>query len=127
MSTSGTDKLPVYLVPASQSERKSTGNSVSGKGTYFIPASHSWDACWELADDLLVEIKTSPEGAVIVTCLDLQEYGIGDSLEIAIEDLLTSSSDYLQSLESREEKLESSATEDLRTLRRLLRTQADKS
>ena len=127
MSTSRTDKLPVYLVPASQSETKSTGNPISGKGAYFIPAGHSWDTCWELAYDLPVEVNTSPEEAVIVTSLGLQEYGIGDSLEIAIEDLLTSLSDYLQSLESREEKLESSATEDLRTLRRLLCAQADKS
>ena len=127
MSTLGTDKLPVYLVPASQSERKSTGNSMSENGAYFIPAGHSWDTRWELAYDLPVEVNTSPEEVVIVTSLDLQEYGIGDSLEIAIEDLLTSLSDYFQSLESREEKLGSSATEDLRTLRRLLRTQADKS
>ena len=127
MSTSGIDKLPVYLVHAPQSERELTGNSVSEKGAYFIPAGHSWDSCWELTGNLLVEINTSPEGAVIVTCLDLQEYGIGDSLEIAIEDLLTSLSDYFQSLESREEKLGPSAIEDLRTLRRLLRTQAAKS
>ena len=127
MSTSGTDKLPVYLVPAPQPETKSTGNSVSGKGSYFIPAGHSWDACWELADDLHIEVNTSPEEPVIVTCLNLQEHGIGDSLEIAIEDLLSSLSDYFESLESREEKLGSSAAEDLHTLRRLLRTQADKS
>ena len=124
MSTSRVNKLPVYLVPAPKSERKSTSNSVSGEGSYFIPAGHSWDTCWELTDDLRVEVNTSAEKTVIVTCMDIQEYGIGDSLEIAIEDLLTSLSDYLQSLESREEKLESSATEDLRTLRRLL---ADKS
>ena len=126
MTTSGTHKLPDYLVPVLHSETESTGNPPSGKGLYYIPAGHSWDDCWELAYDMHIEADTTPDdGSVVVTCVDLQEYGIGDSLEFAITDLLTSLSDYYQSLESREAKLGPSSVEDLEALKRLLRFPSD--
>ena len=125
MSTSGTHKLPVYLVPAPHSGMESTRNPALDKGLYFIRAGHSWDGCWELDADLHIEVNTSSEEAAIVTCLNLQEYGMGDSLESAITDLLTSLSDYYQSLESREANLAPSAIKDLHMLRRLLHTSAD--
>ena len=127
MSTSEIDKLPAYFIPAPRLEKKSVGTSASSKGLYFIPSSYSWDTCWELAVDLQVEVNTSTEGVVIVACMDLQEFGTGESLEIAIQDLLTSLSDYFESLESRQEKLGTSAIEDLGTLRRLLRKQGGRS
>ena len=122
MTASRTHKLPDYLIPAPHSGTELTGNPPSGKELYFIPAGHSWDDCWELASDLHIEVDTTPEDkAVVITCLDLQEYGMGDSLESAITDLLTSLSDYCQSLESREANLAPSASKDLYTLRCLLR------
>ena len=125
MSTSKTGNLPAYLVPTSYTERKSSGDSAPGKESYSILAGHSWDDCWELVSDLHVEIKASDEEEVIAICLNLQEYGIGDSLESAIADLLTSLSDYLQSLESREASLSPSAAKDLQILKSLLKTTAD--
>ena len=120
MTASKIHKLPDYLMPYTDSGAESTGNPPSGKGRYLIHAGHPWDDCWELADDLNIEVDTTPEDAVTVTCLNLQEYGIGDSLESAITDLLTSLSDYYQSLESREANLAPSARKDLEILRRLV-------
>ena len=126
MTTSGTHKLPDYLVPSPHSGTESTNNPPSSKGLYYIPAGHSWDDCWELASDLHIEVDTTPEDeAVVITCLNLREYGMGDSLESAITDLLTSLSDYYQSLESREAKLAPSASKDLQILRGLVRSAAD--
>ena len=120
MTASKIHKLPDYLAPYNDSGAESTGNPPSGKGRYLIHAGHPWDDCWELADDLNIEVDTTPEDAVTVTCLNLQEYGIGDSLESAIMDLLTSLSDYYQSLESRAGTLAPSASKDLEILRRLV-------
>ncbi len=50
---------------------------------------------------------------------------MGDSLESATTDLLTSFSDYYQSLESREANLAPSASKDLQILRRLVHTATD--
>ena len=126
MTTYGTHKLPDYLIPAPLSETEPTGNPPSSKGLYYIPAGHSWDDCWELASDLHIEVNTTQEDdAAVVTCLNLQEYGIGDSLESAITDLLTSLSDYYQSLKSREAKLAPLASKDLDALRRLLCISSD--
>ena len=121
MTTSGTHKLPDYLIPSHHPATDSTGDCPSRKERYCIQAGHSWDDSWKLAADLRLEVNTSEEESVSVTCLNLQEYGMGDSLESAIEDLLTSLSDYYQSLESREASLAPSAAKDLRILRSLLR------
>ena len=98
-----------------------SGDPTSSKGLHLVPAQHSWGDLWELSIDLLVEVNTSRENVVAVTYLTVQEYGIGDTLESAIGDLLTSLSDYYQSLESREANLAPSAIEDLRTLRYMIR------
>ena len=124
MTIPRTHKLPDYLVPSPGSETEPNIYLVSNKGLYFIPSGHTWDNCWELAADLHIEVNTSPEEIVVATSLDLQEYGNGDSLESAVTDLLTSLSDYYQSLESREANLSPSAAKDLHILRRLLHTQA---
>ena len=121
MTAPGTNELPGYLVPSSCSGTESNSHPSPNTGLYTIPSGHSWDDCWELAADLHIEVNTSPEEIVAVACLALREYGIGDSLESAITDLLTSLSDYYQSLESREANLAPSAIEDLHTLRHLIR------
>lgn len=125
MSSQRTHKLPACLFPSPCSGAESTGDSTSNKGLYFIPAGHSWDDRWELTADLQVEVNISQEEVVAVTCLALQEYGAGDSLESAVTDLLTSLSDYYQSLESRAGKLGTPASKDLSILRRLLQDSAE--
>ena len=121
MSSQRTRELPACLFPSPCSGAESTDDSTSSKGLYFIPAGHSWDKCWELASDLYLEVNLSQGQEVAVSCLELQEYGVGVSLESAVADLLTSLSDYYESLVSREDNLAEPAVEDLQTLRNLLR------
>lgn len=125
MTTSGICNLPDYLIPTPHPGPESSGNLSSDQGRYYIPAGHSWDDCWELAADLHLEVNAPGEEVVEVTCLNLQEYGMGDSLGSAITDLLTSLSDYFQSLESREANLAAPAVKDLEILRQLLRVSPD--
>jgi hypothetical protein len=102
------------------------GNPGSSKGLYFIPARYSWDDSWVLTTDLLVEITTSWEEVVATAYLTVQEYGVGISFEDAVLDLLTSLSDYYQSLEARQTSLGPPADEDLKILRGLVRPVTNK-
>ena len=86
-----------------------------------LPAHYSWDNAWELVSDLPVEVQTSDGQIVATTNLSTQEYGIGSTVEEAIFDLVTSLSDYFESLTDYEGRLGPSETEDLKILRRLIR------
>ena len=86
-----------------------------------LPAHYSWDNTWELVSDLPVEVQTSDGQIVATTNLSTQEYGIGSTVEEAIFDLVTSLSDYFESLKAHEGRVGPSETEDLKILRRLIR------
>lgn len=87
-----------------------------------IPSDCSWDGDWELAGDLVVEIQTSGEKVLAVARhLAVEEYGAGASLEEAVQDLLTSLSEYRESLEEREARLGAPAVADLAILRSIIR------
>lgn len=96
------------------------GNPTFSEGLYLVPQQQVWDNAWELKSHLLVIIHTSRDEVLASTYLAVQEYGVGLSLEAAIHDLLTSLSDYYQSLESREERLGPPGKEDLERLRALI-------
>ena len=96
------------------------------EGPYIIPAHASWDSCWELATDLTVIVRTSREEVLANTHMTVQEYGVGSTLDEAIQDLLTSLSDYRESLEAREKTLGKEALEDLKQLRALIRCIPDR-
>lgn len=98
------------------------GNPASSEAVHILLAGHSWDNVWQLAATLLVEVHTFRDVVKAVTYLTVEEYGIGATVEEAILDLLTSLSDYLQSLEERRERLGQSALEDLDKLRKLVRS-----
>jgi hypothetical protein len=88
----------------------------------FLPAHYSWDNAWELVSDLSVEIQIWEEDEVVaVTNLSTEESGGGDTEEEAVFDLVTSLSDYFESLTDYEGRLGPSETEDLKILRRLIR------
>ena len=92
---------------------------------YLIPAGSSWGApAWELFVDLQVALERSGSAGLVVVCPSVREYGIGPTIEEAIEDLLTSLSDYCESLESRESRLAEAEANDLAELRRMMRRQA---
>lgn len=88
---------------------------------HCIPTGHAWEGGWELARDLWVEIRTTSEETLAVTRLTVEEYGTGASVEEAVQDLLTSLSEYRESLEEREERLGVPAVADLAKLRKILR------
>ena len=134
MTTAGTRELIIdsspfqSTVPASplsslhgQVGTNQAGNPTASTSLYFVPAQYSWDGCWELIVNLLIEIHTSREEVLAITYLTAEEYGAGTSFEGAILDLLTSLTDYYQSLEARQERLEPRAVEDLDMLRGLVR------
>lgn len=88
---------------------------------HVIPAQASWDSCWELTTDLTVIVQSSQKEMLARTDNTVREYGVGTSLDEAIQDLLTSLSDYRESLEAREKTLGEEGLEDLRLLRALIR------
>ena len=88
---------------------------------YVVPAQYSWDNGWELTGDLPVGVRTSQEEVVAVARLTFEEYGVGASVEDAVRYLLTSLTDYYQSLEAREGSLGPPPAKDLEILRGMVR------
>ena len=127
MSTTGTHQLMVssspvtsYLGEPPRVGTESVGIPTSSEGLYLLLKQTTWDDTWELKGDLLVEVLTSQREVVASTYLSVREYGVGPSLEAAIEDLLTSLSDYYESLESRSDRVGPPGAEDLALLRPLI-------
>ena len=110
-----------YLPGSTPGSTRLTSSTPVGGGLFYI---HAGRACgnWELATNLLTTLCI-PSGSWVATTYlaDIPEYGIGKSQAEAIADLLTSLSDYRESLEDREERLGPSAVDDLAKLRTLLR------
>ena len=69
------------------------------------------------------DVRTSQEEVVAVARLTVEEYGVGASVEDAVRypHLLTSLTDYYQSLEAREGSLGPPAAKDLEILRGMVR------
>lgn len=74
---------------------------------------------YKLKEALTAEVKVEDNRYVVVE-YRVDEYGIGDSLEEAQQDLLNSLVDYLSSLESREGRLGDGEINNLRVLRNIL-------
>ena len=89
--------------------------------THVIPAGRCWDDAWALQEDLPVEIRTTSEATLATPNSTVHEYGADNTIEEAIFDLLTSLSDYRESLEGREDRLGAGPARDLAALRRLIR------
>ena len=94
--------------------------AVSTVQLIVLPSGISWDE-WELTESLLVEVVPSEEGVFASPSLVVDEYGMGSTLTEALDDLLTSMSEYLDSLQSREARLGPPGLADLAKLRKLLR------
>ncbi len=93
----------------------------SSEEPHCIPAGRAWEDGWELARDLWVAIRTTQEGTLAVARLTEEEHGAGASVDEAVQDLLTSLSDYRESLEDREARLGATAAADLAKLREVIR------
>ena len=128
MSTAGTHGLiigaaPLHVVsPFPQhASNEHVGNPSSSEGLYILSAPYSWDGMWELRSDLLVNVRTTWQEVLATTYLSVQEQGVGESFEAAVMDLLTSLSDYYQSLLGRETNLGTPGIDDLKRLRSLIK------
>ncbi len=102
-----------------------TKSSWSDPGDHLLSTGHTWTdgdhQSWGLKKDLPVKVLISPEEVEVLTVGErVEQFGIGDSVGQALHDFLTSLSDILQSLEKREERLGSSALDELNWLRELV-------
>ena len=94
---------------------------------FVTPACYSWEDGWEKRWELLaylhVEVREcfECEQTLAVFPLTFEEYGVGSTWRAAIFDLLTSFSDYYESLLEFEDGLGPPAQEDLAMLCKLLR------
>lgn len=87
--------------------------------TRFINAPIPVKGSWKLTSNLMVLIRNEEEFFVAaVPALD--EYGLGPSAEAALDDLLSSLVDYMESLLRREARLSQQLARDLEMLKRLL-------
>ena len=77
---------------------------------------------WKLTQPLLVQATTNHEGVFVDASPTVSEYGVGSSFDEAIEDLLVSMSEYLESLQGHENHLGDLELSDLKTLRILFRS-----
>ena len=91
---------------------------------FLFGSGYAWGDGWRLRNPLFMEIHTSRRDVLAITYLTVQEYGLGLSFEEAVKDLMTSLSDYCQSLEAREDRLAPDAEEDLALLRDLIERNA---
>lgn len=108
-----TRTAPLRVGPGTQPFSIGLGIQVILRGTSLK------DSPWRLASDLVVEVKMTGS-AIVAIHHGVDEYGIGDTVDAAIEDLLTSLADYRLSLEKREDRLADKPRRDLDTLRKLL-------
>jgi hypothetical protein len=74
---------------------------------------------YKLQADLTAEVKTENDKYVVFD-YQVNEYGIGNSLEEARQDLLDSLIDYLESLEKRENRLATKEHQNLQLLKKIL-------
>ncbi len=88
-------------------------------GVLSIPKDLVIDDKFALQVDLVAEVRFEKDKYVVVD-YQVDEYGIGDSLELAREDLIGSLVDYLASLERRENRLADRERHTLQVLRSIL-------
>ena len=118
-----------YQEPIYQSTPEDTvkaGSPITSEGLCTLAAGTSWDDGWELIVDLMVNVHTTPQEVVTFTYLTTLECGAGHTFSEAVQDLLTSLSDYYLSLISREDALGQPGVEDLSILRSLLRVKSSR-
>ena len=88
----------------------------------WISREHRLNDRWELKHGFSIAFEFSSDGVSAVAQIDgISEYGEGASRREALEDLLTSFTDYREWLEEREGRLHPDALADLAALRGLIR------
>jgi len=88
-------------------------------GMLTVPADTRVSKHYILQAGLIAEVKVEDDKYVVID-YQVNEYGIGDSLQEAQQDLLDSLVDYLTSLERREKRLGENEKHNLQVLRSIL-------
>ena len=104
---------------AQRGEKRSQIELTSTVGVVVFPKNAVISNRYILQMDLIAEVKVENDKYVLVEH-QLDEYGIGNSLQEAQEDLLNSLVDYLTSLEKRENRLADRELHNLQLLRNML-------
>lgn len=102
-------------------EADAVGKDGDGSLSAWIRPEQRLNDRWELRHGFTVVFEYSPNRVSAIPQLDsVSEYGEGASQSDALEDLLTSFTDYLEWLEEREERLHPDALAELAALRALI-------
>ena len=92
-----------------------------GSSSVWIRPEQRLNDPWELKRGFTVVFEISPNRVSAIPQLNgISEYGEGATQSAALEDLLTSFTDYREWLEEREERLHADALADLAALRALI-------
>lgn len=102
-----------------EEERRSPVQLISTIGVLTFRENTVVNDRYVLRTDLTAEVRVENDKYVAVD-YQLDEYGIGDSLQEARQDLLDSLADYLASLEKRESRLADRELRNLQLLRNML-------
>jgi len=94
-------------------------NLISTIGMLTVGKGARITAEYNLKEALIAEVKLEDENYVVVE-YRTDEYGVGESMEEAQQDLLNSLVDYLHSLERREERLGDKEYHNLQALRNII-------
>jgi len=100
-------------------EKRSPVQLIGTVGMWTLKRNEGISEHYILQTDLTAEVRIENDKYVVVE-YQLDEYGIGDSLQEAQEDLLNSLVDYLESLEKRERRLADRELHNLQLLRNML-------
>jgi len=104
---------------AFRQERGTTIQLISTIGMLTVPRGTVINNNYKFQTDLTTEVRFEDDKYVVVD-YQIDEYGIGDSVQEAQQDLFSSLLDYLMSLERREKRLGNRERRNLQILRQML-------
>ena len=85
-----------------------------------LPEGWEFEPGYRLASALPVRLEISASGVIATTHLETAEYGCGSTQDEALDDLMSSLVEYMESLEARRERLSKTSLLDLDRLYRLV-------
>ena len=121
-STTGLDpSADFHTAIDSTLETDAVDRDGDGSLSEWIRPEHRLNDRWELKHGFTVVFEFSSAGVSAIPQLDgISEYGEGATQSEALQDLLTSFTDYREWLEEREERLHPDSQADLQALRALI-------
>lgn len=109
----------VSIFPHSSDTTEAISLEIESLSLIVLPRGWEFKAGRRLNSILLVQVRASRNGVLAITYLEAEEYGWGMSEHEAVMDLMSSLVEYMESLESRQDRLAEPALADLRKLQQL--------